>query len=270
MRRIVVTPSQARQWLEGNNNHNRRLSKHAVNRYATDMKAGRWRNATSEVLAFDTHGNLQDGQHRLAALIEADVAVEFWVLLNAHPEDYKVLDQGKTRTAGDALSVNGIAQANTVSAIAKMILSLKHRSNQVWSNYTSATKVEVTDFTLAHLDAITWATNLSGRVRSGARLPQAQFGAVAFVAADGAEGIEQIEQFTDLCARGEMLADDSPAFTLRKWAIKRAGLVDSYAQQRAVAIITKAWNAFVEDRPLSVCYWRRDELPMPTVLKSTY
>lgn len=47
-----------------------------VTRYARDMAAGRWV-MNGEPLILDPEGNLLDGRHRLAAVIEARVAVRF-------------------------------------------------------------------------------------------------------------------------------------------------------------------------------------------------
>jgi len=77
-----ITPSQAFAWLEGNT-HNRPLDQAHVERLARDMKAGRWRLTL-----------LVDGQHRLWAVIEADVTVPMRVFFNEPPESRHVLDTG--------------------------------------------------------------------------------------------------------------------------------------------------------------------------------
>jgi len=87
-----ITPSQAFAWLEGNT-HNRPLDQAHVERLARDMKAGRWR-LTHQGIAFDTTGLLVDGQHRLWAVIEADVTVPMRVFFNEPPESRHVLDTG--------------------------------------------------------------------------------------------------------------------------------------------------------------------------------
>ena len=68
-----VTPELACRWLEANT-QNRVVNPAHVDRLVRDMKAGRWY-LTHQGIAFDTHGLLVDGQHRLWAILEADVPV---------------------------------------------------------------------------------------------------------------------------------------------------------------------------------------------------
>jgi hypothetical protein len=51
------------------------LSKRTVRDFAEAMRRGDWR-LTHQGIAFDASGALVDGQHRLAAIVEADVPVE--------------------------------------------------------------------------------------------------------------------------------------------------------------------------------------------------
>jgi len=110
---INVSPTQAYAWLEGNT-HNRPLDQAHVDRLARDMKAGRWR-LTHQGIAFDTAGLLIDGQHRLWAVIEADVTVPMRVFFNEPPESRHVLDTGQRRNNLDVLRITGqVGQVNTL------------------------------------------------------------------------------------------------------------------------------------------------------------
>ena len=48
-----------------------------------------------------------DGQHRLAAMVEADLAVEMTVFTDVEPHTFDVLDTGKRRNAADVLAIEG-------------------------------------------------------------------------------------------------------------------------------------------------------------------
>src|SRR5690349_1505768 len=102
---MEVTPDMAARWLEGNT-HNRPLNQAHVERLVKDMKAGRWQ-LTHQGLAFDDRGVLLDGQHRLWAVIEANVPVNFRVFFNEPPESRLVLDCGKRRSNLDILTLSG-------------------------------------------------------------------------------------------------------------------------------------------------------------------
>lgn len=98
-----IDPAQAFSWLEGNT-HNRPLSQQHVERLAQDMKSGRWR-LTHQGIAFDTAGLLIDGQHRLCAIIEADLSVTMRVFFNEPPDNRHVLDTGERRSNLDVLTI---------------------------------------------------------------------------------------------------------------------------------------------------------------------
>src|SRR5438874_11918141 len=73
----TITPKKALEYLE-HNTANRPLSGRTVRDFAQAMRRGEWR-VTHQGIAFDTSGALVDGQHRLAAIVEADVPVEVTV-----------------------------------------------------------------------------------------------------------------------------------------------------------------------------------------------
>jgi hypothetical protein len=67
----TVTPKKAAEYL-ARNTANRPLAKRTVREFAQAMRRGEWL-VTHQGIAFDTTGALVDGQHRLAAIIEADI-----------------------------------------------------------------------------------------------------------------------------------------------------------------------------------------------------
>lgn len=119
---VVVTPEMARRWLAVNdNNRGRRPAR--ILKYREDMETGRWTFAGDPV-RFGVDGQLQDGQHRLLALAEADVSgIAFLVIRGLPVEARKVMDQGAKRTAGDQLTMLGHANANNLASAVKMFLT---------------------------------------------------------------------------------------------------------------------------------------------------
>ena len=100
---IYMTPQKAAYYL-ANNHGNRTLRKSTVRSYAADMKAGQWR-CTHQAIAIDANGNLLDGQHRLAAVIEAQWEGPMMLATYETAEDTMKLqvDRGARRTAHDIL-----------------------------------------------------------------------------------------------------------------------------------------------------------------------
>lgn len=79
---VKVTPEMADELLALNDEKNRRLSRHTVEKYAEDMSSGRWgRTNTNPIgVMVDDNGrivSLLDGQHRLAAVVMSGVPAWF-------------------------------------------------------------------------------------------------------------------------------------------------------------------------------------------------
>jgi len=121
IKEMFVDPTQAAKWLEGNT-HNRALRQPVVNRYARDMKAGKWQ-LTHECIAFDPAGKLIDGQHRLWAVIEANVPCRFMVATGVKDAVMGVINGGLTRSKSDQLKLgHGLAASPNEIAIVKRLL----------------------------------------------------------------------------------------------------------------------------------------------------
>ena len=119
---VKVTPELATKWLEGNT-HNRPVRDTRVHQYAQDMRAGRWR-LTHQGIAFASDGSLIDGQHRLWAIIEAQVPVEVSVSRGMDPESQQYIDEGLPRTVVDVLRLSDpdSGVSNFRAAVARRML----------------------------------------------------------------------------------------------------------------------------------------------------
>lgn len=99
---VMVDPTLAESWLQKNAQHNRAMRKFVVAGYAQQMRDGEWK-LTHQGVAFDVNGVLIDGQHRLAAIVEAGVIVPMMVTVNAPSVSFESLDCGIKRTVADRL-----------------------------------------------------------------------------------------------------------------------------------------------------------------------
>jgi hypothetical protein len=86
----AITPATAKEMLTRNVS-NRRIRKPAVRQMAAEMAAGRWL-TTHQGIAFAPDGRLLDGQHRLLAVIAANVSVTMPVTRGVHPDAFSVMD----------------------------------------------------------------------------------------------------------------------------------------------------------------------------------
>ena len=106
---VTITPDMAREWLTRNMKNNRPVLKATVHSYARQMRNGSW-HLTHQGIAFDENGELVDGQHRLHAIIEANVPVEMNVTYNVRhtPGELFTVDMGRKRTYQNAVVMGGI------------------------------------------------------------------------------------------------------------------------------------------------------------------
>lgn len=115
-RRVLVTPSKAKELLEANV-ANRRPNLNVVAMYAKDMANGKWKTDTGETIKIAKSGRILDGQHRLLAVIKANVPIYFHFAENVDESIFDVLDTGKRRNSTDVFKIEGITHDNVVPSI---------------------------------------------------------------------------------------------------------------------------------------------------------
>jgi len=120
----LVTPEMAKKWLESSNPHNRRIYPSTVACYARDMMSGLWE-FNNQGIGFGKDGTLLDGQHRLSAVIAANMPVRFPVFYGLNKSAQATVDGGKPRGAGDKLQLTySISNGNLRAAIARSMTTL--------------------------------------------------------------------------------------------------------------------------------------------------
>jgi hypothetical protein len=118
-----ITPEIAAQYLERNYEGQRKLRSHHVSEIANEIKSGEWR-LTHQGLAFSPDGTLLDGQHRLAAIVQAGVAVPMNVSRNVPEGNFEKIDQlAEGRTVADHLTWCGFPQVTLVAATARLCMT---------------------------------------------------------------------------------------------------------------------------------------------------
>jgi hypothetical protein len=96
----TITPERAAVMLRTANVDNRRLRMHAVQSMAGAMRRGEWI-TTHQGIAFTQSGRLVDGQHRLSAIVLAEMPIDMMVSYGLPDDAFKVLDRGIKRSIED-------------------------------------------------------------------------------------------------------------------------------------------------------------------------
>lgn len=128
---VLVTPRLAGALL-ARNADNRPLIWNAPNRsvsaYAAAMSRGEWA-LNGETIIVSSSGALNDGQHRLNAVIEAEVSVQMQITFGVDRNTRHTVDQGVARTPGHILSMAGEANANRLATALQFL----------WAHYNANT-----------------------------------------------------------------------------------------------------------------------------------
>lgn len=101
-----ITPAKAETWLNKNCG-NRAMRPGIAEKYAADMKHGRWTSCTVAI-AFYADGELADGQHRLWAIIDSQTTQRFPVARNLDRAAGLNIDTGLTRSIVDNAKISGV------------------------------------------------------------------------------------------------------------------------------------------------------------------
>jgi hypothetical protein len=234
----TVTPDMATKWLEGNT-HNRSVRDSVVTRYATDMKAGRWKQ-THQGIAFDAEGTLIDGQHRLFAILEAGVPVVLQVTRGLPMDTQMVVDDNISRSVTDVLKIGDRMPDITAFHTAvseRMRLSIKPRSSQ-----RAMTRQERADFLITHWEAVRFAVScfpIKKRLRGVVTAAAVAAVGRAFYHEDRAG----LQRFAHVLVEGISRNEaEENIIVLRNWLLTREG---NAGDAQAIEVYAKTLRALV-------------------------
>lgn len=157
--KLAITPALAEQFLKRNVVNRKRISKLWVDALAREMKQGSFL-TTDQGLAFNTKGDLINGQHRLNAIVQSGCTVVMWVCWDCPAETAMKwpVDRGLARSAGDMLGLSKIDAAMT-----DLILRL-HTGRP--GRFTIGERETTYDMFRIHLATLTSHCNTGARTRS--------------------------------------------------------------------------------------------------------
>lgn len=131
--RVLITPDMARDLLANNNNGNRSFKRPYIAIYALAMREGRWRDDNGNRLGFLKDGQISDGQNRLKAVVDANVAIWFYLELGLTDEDRKTSNICTSFTSSDEITIflphikDRIAYAAVSTFLQRLLTNTYHR-----------------------------------------------------------------------------------------------------------------------------------------------
>lgn len=243
----VIDLAYAKQLLE-QNPQNRRLSEALVQKYAQEMKRGRWE-VNGEPIIIDEQGNLLDGQHRCAAIILSQMPLSTVVVRDVPRERFKTIDIGRSRKLVDVLLISGYKNVSKLAAGARWLYN--YIANVPVNTTTSVP--ELYEFINENRIILEKCTNIvvSGSTFIFPTGPLIGVGAIANINNDD-KYMDEFISFVDGIRYGENLYRGDARLTMRNWLLSPAlNSVRRVSVNTFVAYV-RAWNAYASGNTLEM------------------
>jgi hypothetical protein len=249
---VTVTPELAAEWL-AKNTQNRPLSRGSVTALAQAIERGEWQ-VSHQGIAFNQDDVLIDGQHRLAAIVKAGIAVEMMVTWNAPNSSFTVLDMGRKRTGRDVLS---LANENNSTYLAAALRGLHLYRTAQDRQWTGASSMITNDQLLQLLNEnpdMRHAVTRGIAINRSAKITITAASVGWYLTSQERPEIDQSDWYDGLVT-GANLSQGDPRLTLRNTMLN---LASGKAFRRRddsrehLLYYLKAWNAWVEGRSIKL------------------
>lgn len=265
---LKISPARAAELLEANTS-NRPLSRAVVRSYADAMQRGHWL-VTHQGIAFDSNGVLVDGQHRLAAVVEAGIPVEMTVFTEVEPGTFDVLDTGKRRNASDILAIGGEKSSTVLAAMVRAVWLYENRSDAGWNGGRAAVTNHEIVQTLQQHPRIRDFVAIGERISNETGMIKSAAGAAAYLGEERNRRAD-LSPWYEGILEGTGLAKSDPRLLFRKLMFSMARKQAGQAQRRRdtrehVALYLQAFNAWATGDPISRLRYDPRQ-PVPAVAK---
>lgn len=268
---LLVTPATARSVLS-RNTRNRPISEAHVATLMREMESGRWQ-YNGEAIKWSVDNELLDGQHRLTALSRMPdnfPAIPFLVVRGLPVSTQDTMDQGRKRTAGDQLAIDGLLGSSNQRIIAGAIrVYIEWTSGHFFGDRVRArlSNPEIVAWAHAHPIEMELINDLAtDRLRRVKVRPSVTLAVMLKLRqVDG----EAQREFAEALYTGANLESGSPILALRERFDRIQQQKIRTSDRDAVAFFIVAWNAWRDGRRLTklqrpkVGTWTRDNFPEP-------
>lgn len=241
-------------------NGNRNIDKKDVVRWSRLMAKGLW-HVTGESVLISRTGVLMNGHTRLNSVIHGNHRVLITVVFGLDDAVKDVLDQGKKRTIGDVLTMAGETNGSTLGSGLRNYLMLCASGGTLGADNTHFGMEEQT-ILLAYrpfmreqcVEIKTWRK---------AGMPTKQLGPMlglysAMSDVDPVKAADFMQRFAD----GVGLNDGHPVLALRNGLVRSQASKSVLTARALSAMVVKAWNAYLEDKPMKIVRYSSQELPV--------
>lgn len=200
----TITPELARQYLSAGAK-NRIVKQDRVKEFVRDLKRGDFYHS-HQGIAFDTHGRLFDGQHRLLAIAMTGIPAVMQVSRDCTDEDVFVTDRGASRSIADCMRINSaydgspMAQLLSDNRLVSAVTSLTNCNYFKGNNALGVNDVRLTAESFSNSLSLVY-DNIIKRYGSRIKAPMA---AAAIAAVECGVDVDTITRFFCVFAKDDV------------------------------------------------------------------
>lgn len=248
-----LTPLMAERILQYNHDNRPPRFKgvsRSVEAYAAAMARGEWQlNGEPIIIASDS--SLNDGQHRLFAVLESGVSILTQITFGVARDSRHTVDQGAARTPGNILAMYGEKSTN----------QLAHALQFVWA-YDGGSSINYRPSPDQMMDALDANPKLRDAIKLALGLKN-EFRVSAGYIAGAIHVCSRTDnfvcnQFVDQVRSGlGIVSQNSPVFRLRKRFMDHLSKKDILPAIEQAALFIKSFNAFRAGAKVRNLTWRR-------------
>jgi hypothetical protein len=249
IRSVRVTPSLASKIMEDHNKKNRKINKNNVRFLTKEIESNNWI-PNGETISFDINGNVNNGQHRLLAIIKSGVSLDILIVTNLSLEAFKTIDTGALRSGSDVLSIEGVSNSTHIAAMVKFIFAFKigkYSANR--HHHRTLSNTELIDYYYELGDDKVYSSyQFYNSVRDGGSsvITPTLISGFHFLLTEIDK--EKGEEFLTMLTQGINLTKDSPITALRNKLIKsRVDKNYKLTNEELLKNITYAWSKYLKN-----------------------
>ncbi|WNN95777.1 hypothetical protein SEA_FRIBS8_49 [Gordonia phage Fribs8] len=257
---VMLTPDAAQEILD-DMIQNRRAQAFRINQLVDALKNDRFL-LTGATLVQASDGRWIDGQHRCLAVIKSGIPAPVVLIQGVDPRALPLIDQGKSRTAADIMRMDGVQNVTSVSALARLVMSVEIYKDQT----RLITPPLVAAYVRDHLDDLAEPSRVGKnaqmklRAQAGQAASPGLFGLAMYYIIGAGNNVNLVDEWITRVAEGDGISKGSPEYAIRGYLIgvgqkgKNISSGNHLEILKMVNPVIRAWNDHVnpEDRFVSL------------------
>jgi hypothetical protein len=268
--RAILTPEAAELLLKNHNFKNRGIKKHQKQFIQRQIESGKFVYNGETVIVGD-NGQILNGQHRLAACVAAETAIEVLMVFGVPASAFVTVDQGARRTGGDVLAIEGHKNCSVLAGCLRQIDNYyKGAVGKAHANGAAGLASRGDNsFTLELLAQYPGAEESVCKMKAIRYTPPSVACALHYLFSSVDQ--EDAEEFCDVVLNGLQVGSSystvgQAASMLREWLVRAATGSKKTAPWVIANIWIKAWNAGQSGTMPKVLTWK-DGVDLPVIIK---